>query len=37
MMNPIYTEAELNTIEVVGREPVTVGDKLAHGVVKLLR
>jgi hypothetical protein len=37
MMNPIYTEVELDRVRVVGREPVTVSDKAAHGVVKLLR
>lgn len=37
MMNPIYTEAELDTVKVVNRAPVTLSDKAAHGVVKLLR
>jgi hypothetical protein len=37
MMNPIYTEADLDKVKVVGREPVTISDKAAHGVVKLLR
>lgn len=37
MMNPIYTEPELDCVKVVGREPVTVGDKAAHGMVKMLR
>ncbi|WWC61838.1 uncharacterized protein I303_104423 [Kwoniella dejecticola CBS 10117] len=37
MMNPIYTENELNTVKVVGREPVTVADKAAHRTVKFLR
>jgi hypothetical protein len=37
MMNPIYTEAELDTVKVVNRAPVTFSDKAAHGVVKLLR
>ncbi|KAK8864380.1 alternative oxidase, mitochondrial [Kwoniella newhampshirensis] len=37
MMNPIYTEAELDTVQVVGRPPVTVADRAAHGTVKFLR
>lgn len=36
-MNPIYTEDELNAVKVVNREPVTISDKAAHGIVKLLR
>ncbi|OXG40441.1 alternative oxidase, mitochondrial [Cryptococcus neoformans Bt15] len=37
MFNPIYTEKELNTVQVVGRAPVTFGDKAAHRTVKFLR
>ncbi|WRT66350.1 alternative oxidase, mitochondrial [Kwoniella shivajii] len=37
MMNPIYTESELDTVKVVGRTPVTIGDKAAHRTVKFLR
>jgi len=37
MMNPIYTEADLDKVQIVGRDPVTIGDKAAHGVVKILR
>lgn len=37
LMNPIYTEDELNAVKVVNREPVTLADKGAHGMVKLLR
>ncbi|WWC70240.1 alternative oxidase, mitochondrial [Kwoniella pini CBS 10737] len=37
MMNPIYTEQELDTVKVVGRVPVTVADKAAHRTVKFLR
>ncbi|KAL7421901.1 inducible alternative oxidase 2 [Cryptotrichosporon argae] len=37
LMNPIYTEAELDTVKVVGRTPVTLADKAAHGAVKTLR
>ncbi|ORY34016.1 alternative oxidase 1 [Naematelia encephala] len=37
MMNPIYTEEDLNTVQVVHRTPVTIGDKAAHGTVKFLR
>jgi len=37
MMNPIYTEAELDCVKVVGRQPITAADKMAHGVVKTLR
>lgn len=37
MMNPIYTEAELDSVKVVNREPVTLSDQAAHGIVKLLR
>ena len=36
-MNPIYTDAELDTVKVVGRTPVTLADKAAHGAVKTLR
>lgn len=28
---------ELNSVQVVGRAPVTMSDKLAHGAVKLFR
>ena len=28
---------EVNAVQVVGRKPVTVSDKLAHGTVKLFR
>ncbi|WWC89381.1 alternative oxidase, mitochondrial [Kwoniella dendrophila CBS 6074] len=37
MMNPIYTEQELDTIKIVTRTPETVADKAAHGTVKILR
>lgn len=37
LMNPVYTPGELETVEVVGRPPVTLADKAAHGSVKLLR
>ncbi|WVW83874.1 hypothetical protein I302_105896 [Kwoniella bestiolae CBS 10118] len=37
MMNPIYTESELDTVKVVGREPVTLADKSVHKLVKFLR
>ncbi|WVR07015.1 alternative oxidase, mitochondrial [Kwoniella sp. DSM 27419] len=37
LMSPIYTEAELNTVQVVGRPPVTIGDKAAHKAVKFCR
>ena len=30
-------EQELDCVQVVGREPVTAADKVAHGVVKTLR
>lgn len=36
-MNPIYTDAELDTVKIVHRPTVTIGDKLAHGAVKFLR
>jgi hypothetical protein len=31
------TKQEVNAVQVVGRKPVTVSDKLAHGAVKLFR
>jgi len=37
LMNPIYTERELESVKVVHRAPVTVSDKLDHSVVRLLR
>jgi len=37
LMNPIYTDAELESVKVVHRPQVTVGDKLAHSLVRLLR
>lgn len=37
LMNPIYTDTELDSVKVVGRTPVTLSDKAAHGIVKLLR
>ncbi|OCF36865.1 alternative oxidase, mitochondrial [Kwoniella heveanensis BCC8398] len=37
LMSPIYTEAELDTVKVVNRTPVTIGDKAAAGAVKYLR
>ncbi|KAK6910126.1 hypothetical protein I203_104157 [Kwoniella mangroviensis CBS 8507] len=37
LMNPIYTESELDTVKVVGREPVTLADKSVHKLVKFLR
>lgn len=37
LMNPIYTDAELDSVRIVNREPVTTSDKIAHGLVKLLR
>ncbi|TXT11764.1 uncharacterized protein COLE_02174 [Cutaneotrichosporon oleaginosum] len=33
----MYSAKELDSVKVVDRPPETVGDKLAHGVVKLLR
>ncbi|WVQ76342.1 alternative oxidase, mitochondrial [Cryptococcus sp. DSM 104548] len=37
MFNPIYTDKELNTVQVIERTPVTLGDKVTKGVVKSLR
>ncbi|EIW70611.1 hypothetical protein TREMEDRAFT_28860 [Tremella mesenterica DSM 1558] len=37
MMNPIYTEEELDCVQIVHRPTVTIGDKLAHGSVTLIR
>jgi hypothetical protein len=37
LMNPIYTDSELDSVKVVEREPQTLSDKAAHGIVKLLR
>ncbi|CAD6590360.1 MAG: Alternative oxidase, mitochondrial precursor, partial [Tremellales sp. Tagirdzhanova-0007] len=37
LFNPIYTQAEMNTVKIVHRPTQTVGDKVAHGAVKLLR
>ncbi|CAK9786314.1 unnamed protein product [Cutaneotrichosporon oleaginosum] len=37
LTQPMYSAKELDSVKVVDRPPETVGDKLAHGVVKLLR
>ncbi|RSH92537.1 Alternative oxidase, mitochondrial precursor [Saitozyma podzolica] len=37
LFNPIYNQADLDCVQVVGRTPVTLSDKLAHGAVKTLR
>ncbi|GFZ43938.1 Alternative oxidase, mitochondrial, partial [Saitozyma sp. JCM 24511] len=37
LFNPIYNQAEVDCVRVVGRTPVTLSDKLAHGAVKTLR
>ncbi|GFZ46772.1 Alternative oxidase, mitochondrial, partial [Saitozyma sp. JCM 24511] len=37
LTNPVYTEKELDGIQVVGRPPETFGDKVAHSVVKRMR
>ncbi|ODN97106.1 alternative oxidase, mitochondrial [Cryptococcus amylolentus CBS 6273] len=37
LFNPIYTDKELNTVQVIERTPVTAGDKVAKGIVKSLR
>lgn len=37
LFQPIYTAQDLDAVQVVGRTPVTVSDKLAHGAVKFMR
>ncbi|BEI87843.1 uncharacterized protein CcaverHIS019_0105610 [Cutaneotrichosporon cavernicola] len=37
LMNPIYTNTELDSVKVVERTPQTLSDKAAHGIVKILR
>lgn len=37
LFQPIYTQSDLDSVQVVGRTPVTFGDKLAHGAVKFMR
>lgn len=37
LFKPIYTDAEINAVEVVCRKPVTFSDRFAHGFVKFLR
>lgn len=37
LMNPIYTDAELDSVKIVERTPQTMSDKAAHAIVKILR
>ena len=37
LFQPIYTQEDLDAVQVVGRTPVTLSDKLAHGAVKFMR
>ncbi|WVO17012.1 alternative oxidase, mitochondrial [Cryptococcus depauperatus] len=37
LFNPIYTERELDSVKVVTRPPITVGDKAAHRLVSFFR
>ncbi|KAI9639822.1 alternative oxidase 1 [Dioszegia hungarica] len=37
LMQPIYTKEEVDCVQVVGRTPVTTSDKIAHGLVNVLR